>query len=59
MQCFGVYHLHEPWIIPNAIVTGGILAYPSRRFRSALMGVAIHSVEALFFLVILLPIVLS
>jgi len=56
---FGLYHLHEPWIIPNAVVSGMLFAYPSRRFRSAWMGIAIHSAESLFFAVVLLTIVLS
>jgi len=56
---FGLYHLHEPWVIPNAAVTGALCAYPSRRYGSAWMGIAVHSVEALFFLVLLFPIVLS
>jgi membrane protease YdiL (CAAX protease family) len=56
---FGFYHLHEPWVIPNAIVTGFLCAYPTRRFRSAWMGIAIHSVEAVFFLAVLLTLVLS
>ena len=56
---FGFYHLHEPWVIPNAIVTGLLCAYPTRRYRSAWMGICIHSVEAVFFLVILLPVVAS
>jgi uncharacterized protein len=56
---FGFYHLHEPWVIPNAIVTGFLCAYPTRRYRSAWMGICIHSIEAVFFLVILLPIVAS
>jgi membrane protease YdiL (CAAX protease family) len=54
---FGLYHLHEPWVIPNSVVTGWLCAGPSRRFRSALMGIAIHSVESVFFLVVLLPLV--
>jgi CAAX protease family protein len=56
---FGLYHLHEPWIIPDAVVSGMLFAYPSRRFRSAWMGIAIHSTESLFFAVLLLTIVLS
>lgn len=55
---FGLYHLHEPWAIPNSIVTGFLYAHPTRRFRSAWMGIAIHSVESVFFLAVLLPIVL-
>lgn len=56
---FGLYHLHEPWQIPNAIITGFLCAEPSRRFRSAWMGIAIHSIESVFFLVVILPVVLS
>jgi CAAX protease family protein len=56
---FGIYHLHEPWVIPNAIATGFLTAGPSKRFRSSLMGIAIHSVESVFFLVVLLPMVIS
>ena len=56
---FGFYHLHEPWVIPNAIVTGFLCAHPTRRFRSAWMGIAVHSIEAVFFLAVLLTIVIS
>ena len=56
---FGFYHLHEPWVIPNAIVTGFLCAHPTKRFRSSLMGIAIHSIESVFFLVVLLPVVLG
>jgi len=56
---FGLYHLHEPWVIPNAVVTGFLCAGPSKRYRSAMMGIAIHSVESVFFLLVLLPVVLG
>jgi uncharacterized protein len=56
---FGLYHLHEPWVIPNAVVTGFLCAGPTKRYRSALMGIAIHSVESVFFLLVLLPVVLG
>src|SRR3954454_5030800 len=56
---FGLYHLHEPWAIPNAAITGALCAYPTRRYRSAWMGIAIHSVEAAFFLVVLFGVVVS
>jgi uncharacterized protein len=55
---FGLYHVHEPWIIPNAVLTGFLCAGPSKKFRSSLMGMAIHSVESAFFLIVLLPVVL-
>lgn len=56
---FGVYHLHEPWVIPNAVVTGFLCAHPTRRFRSAWMGIAIHSVESVLLLALLPRVVLS
>jgi len=56
---FGFYPLHEPWVIPNAVVTGLLCAGPTKRYRSALMGICIHSVESVFFLLVLLPVVLA
>ena len=56
---FGFYHLHEPWVIPNAVLTGFLCAHPTKRFRSSLMGIAIHSIESVFFLVVLLPVVVG
>jgi uncharacterized protein len=44
---FGLYHLHMPWAIPSATVAGVFLfAYPTRRFHSAWMGIAIHSAQS-------------
>jgi membrane protease YdiL (CAAX protease family) len=56
---FGLYHLHEPWQIPNAIITGFLCAHPTRKFGSAWMGIAVHSIESVFFLVVIIPIVLT
>jgi uncharacterized protein len=54
---FAVYHLHVPWIIPVTLLDTFILAYPSKRYRSALMGIAVHSVQSVFFIVIVLTFV--
>jgi uncharacterized protein len=40
---FGLYHLHVPRAIPASVIDGWIFAYPSRRSRSALIGIAAHS----------------
>ena len=56
---FGLYHLHEPWQIPNSIISGLLYAHPTRRFGSAWMGIALHSLESVFFLVVMVPLVLS
>jgi membrane protease YdiL (CAAX protease family) len=44
---FAAYHLHVPWVIPATLLDTFILAYPSRRYRSALFGIAVHSVQTL------------
>lgn len=54
---FAAYHLHMPWAIPVILVDTFSLAYPSKRYRSALMGIAVHSVQSVFFIVIVLTFV--
>ena len=56
---FAVYHLHEPWLIPSSLVDIFALSYPSRRYRSALIGIIVHSSQGVFFLVLLLFLVLQ
>jgi membrane protease YdiL (CAAX protease family) len=55
---FALYHLHQPWSIPNTFVDGPfLLAYPSRRFQSAWVGIIAHSVQTPFFIIIVLTLV--
>ena len=57
---FGVYHLHQPWSMPSAVIEGIFFeAYPSRRFQSAWMGIIVHSIESVFFLIFVLTLVLK
>ena len=55
---FAVYHLHVPWVIPVALLDAVFLAYPTKRFRSAWMGIAVHSSQSLFVIALTLPLVL-
>jgi len=55
---FAVYHLHTPWVIPQAFLDTFFLAYPSKRYRSALIGIAVHSAQSVFFLIVVLLLVL-
>jgi membrane protease YdiL (CAAX protease family) len=55
----GVYHLHQPWSIPSSIVAGLLMAYPTRRFRSAWMGIIVHSSQSIFLGAIILTLVLA
>jgi membrane protease YdiL (CAAX protease family) len=42
---FATYHLHVPWVIPSALVGTLSLAYPSKRYRSAWIGIVVHSAQ--------------
>jgi uncharacterized protein len=56
---FACYHLHEPWVIPQTILVDTFAeALPSRRWRSSLIGIAVHSGQTAFFIVIALALVL-
>jgi CAAX protease family protein len=57
---FAVYHLHVPWAIPEALLADVFLvAYPSRRYRSSLMGIAVHSGQSVVLAAVLLALVLA
>ncbi|MGC5224478.1 lysostaphin resistance A-like protein [Micromonospora sp. DT81.3] len=51
---FAVYHLHIPWTIPITLIDTFILSLPSRRYRSAWIGIIAHSAQSL----VLFPLVL-
>jgi membrane protease YdiL (CAAX protease family) len=55
---FGLYHLHIPWAIPVTLLDTFVMVYPSRRYRSALIGIAVHSVQTVVFGALLLVLVL-
>jgi hypothetical protein len=57
---FAAYHLHQPWDIPTTLVDGiFLIAYPSRRFQSAWMGIIVHSSASVFRIVVVLTLVLG
>lgn len=57
---FAAYHLHVPWVIPQTLLVDTFaLAYPSRRWRSALIGIVVHSAQTVFFIGIGLALVLQ
>ena len=47
---FAAYHLHVPWAIPGALLDTFIVAYPAKRYRSALVGIAVHSAQSVLFI---------
>jgi membrane protease YdiL (CAAX protease family) len=56
---FALYHLHTPWVIPTALLDIVVLAYPSRRFQSAWMGIIVHSAQSVVIIGIVLALVLD
>lgn len=42
---FAVYHLHVPWAIPASLLDMFLVSYPASRYRSALIGICVHSVQ--------------
>lgn len=55
---FVAYHLHVWWKIPAALLDALILAYPTKRYRSAWIGIAVHSTQSVFLTALLLALVL-
>jgi membrane protease YdiL (CAAX protease family) len=55
---FGAYHLHVPWAIPATLLDTFILAYPAKRYRSAWIGIAVHSAQSVVLAVLVLTLVL-
>jgi len=54
---FAVYHLHMPWVIPTALLDTFILAYPTKRYRSAWIGIAVHSAQTVVITALVLKLV--
>jgi membrane protease YdiL (CAAX protease family) len=55
---FAAYHLHEPWVIPTSLLDTVLIARPSKRYRSALVGIAIHSAQSVLITLLVLTLVL-
>ncbi|MBL7497821.1 CPBP family intramembrane metalloprotease [Frankia sp. CN7] len=55
---FATYHLHMPWAIPGALVDMFAISYPAKRYRSALIGIAVHSTQSVLVVALTLAVVL-
>src|SRR5215216_2887442 len=56
---FGLYHVHVPWVIPNAVLTGLLYTYPAYRYRSTWMSIILHSAQSVYIGFLVLGIVLG
>ena len=55
----GAYHLHVPWAIPTSLLKSFMVSYCAKRYRSALIGIAVHSAQTVVFLALGLALVLQ
>jgi len=55
---FAAYHVHMPWAIPGILADAFVLAYPTKRYRSAWIGIAVHSAQSIFLAAIVLTVVI-
>ena len=55
---FTGYHLHVPWGMPAILLDMFFLAYPTKRYRSAWIGIAVHSAQSVVLAILLLRFVI-
>ena len=54
------YHLHVPWVIPATLLIDTFaIAYPTQRYRSAWIGIIVHSAQSVVLTITLLALVLD
>ena len=56
---FGLYHLHQPWGLPGNIVSGLLLAFVAKRYRSNWFPIILHSGQSVYFIFLILGLVLG
>jgi uncharacterized protein len=56
---FALYHVHLPWVIPNAVITGLLYTYPAYRYRSTWMSIILHSAQSVYIGFLVLGVVLG
>ncbi|HYY32545.1 MAG TPA: CPBP family intramembrane glutamic endopeptidase, partial [Gaiellaceae bacterium] len=54
---FTGYHLHVPWAMPGTLLDTFFLAYPTKRYRSAWIGIAVHSAQSVVIVIVVLTLV--
>ena len=54
---FTAYHLHVPWAMSATLLDTFTLAYPTKRYRSAWIGIMVHSAQSVFFALLILALV--
>lgn len=56
---FAAYHVHRWWGLPGILLGTILYSGPSKRYRSALVGIAVHSIQSVVLIVMVLPLTLQ
>jgi membrane protease YdiL (CAAX protease family) len=56
---FGLYHVQQPWGLPNAVLTGLLYTFPAYRFRSTRLSIILHSAQSVYLAFLVLGVVLG
>ncbi|MDH4309056.1 MAG: CPBP family intramembrane metalloprotease [Acidimicrobiia bacterium] len=54
---FAAYHVHMPWAFLASLADAFVLAYPTKRYRSAWFGIAVHSAQSVAVVALVLALV--
>jgi uncharacterized protein len=54
---FAAYHLHTPWVFLSPLADAFVLAYPTKYYRSAWIGIIVHSAQSVVVVIIVLTLV--
>jgi len=54
---FAAYHVHMPWAVLASLADAFVLAYPTKRYRSAWFGIAVHSAQSVAVVALVLALV--
>jgi membrane protease YdiL (CAAX protease family) len=55
---FTGYHVHVPWEMPATLLDTFFLGYPTKRYRSAWIGIAVHSAQSVVLAILVLMLVI-
>ena len=55
---FAGYHLHVPWGMAAALLDMFFISYPAKRYRSAWIGIAVHSAQSVVLAILILTLVI-
>jgi len=55
---FAGYHMHMPWAMPGILLDTFFLSYSTKRYRSAWIGIAVHSAQTILITLMVFAIVI-